>query len=110
MVLSDVKRIASGLAGSRSANIDNISWDAKHAIQRVYGELADISNSSLTYINGNCSFLNTTGVLNLTMEGLEDWRQSQLANAVKLANIPHSYEANMQGNYAKIEKIIGTNF
>lgn len=110
MVLADVRQIGSRLAEARSPNIENIAFDARNAIQRVYGELADISNSSLAYINGNCSFLNTTGVLNLTIQGLENWRQTQLATAVKLADIPHSYEANMQGNYAKIEKIIGTNF
>lgn len=109
-ILSDVKRITTALSASRSSDIDAATTAAKNAIQRMYGELADISNSSLTYINGNCSFLNTTGMLNNTLQGLEDWRQSQLQNAVKLAGIPESYEAQMQGNYAKIEKIIGTNF
>lgn len=44
------------------------------------------------------------------MQGLEDWRRSQIDNAVKLAQIPDSYEAKMQNNYLKIEKVIGTNF
>lgn len=110
MILSDVKRIGAALLAARSSNIENISFDARNAIQHVYGEMADISNSSLAYINGNCSWLNTTGVLNDTVESAEDWRHSQLASAVKLAAIPHAYETIMQGNYAKIEKVIGTNF
>lgn len=109
-ILSDVKRISSSLASSRSSNIDAATTAARNAIQHVYGQFADISNSSLTYINGNCSVLNTTGVLNNTMQGLEDWRRNQIDYAVKLAGVPESYEAKMQGNYALIEKIIGTNY
>lgn len=110
MVLSDVKRIESSLGASRSSNIENIAFDARNAIQRVYGELSDTTNSALTWINGNCSALNTIIVLNNTIQGLEDWRQTQIAQAGKLIAIPHNYEAIMQGNYAKIEKVIGTNF
>lgn len=110
MIENDVRRISNALAASKSPNIDKASTDAKNAIQKVYAQMADISNSSLAAINGNCSWLNTTGVLNLTMQGLEDWRRAQIDNAVKLAQIPDSYEAKMQNNYLTIEKVIGTNF
>lgn len=109
-ILNDVRRVSAALAASKSPNIDAATTKAKDAIQKVYAQMADISNSSLAAINGNSSWLNTTGVLNLTMQGLEDWRRSQIDNAVKLAQIPDAYEAAMQNNYLKIEKVIGTNF
>lgn len=109
-IQNDVRRISTALAASKSPNIDKASTDAKNAIQTVYAKMSDIFNSSLASINGNCTALNTSGILNLTMQGLEDWRRSQIDNAVKLAQIPDSYEAKMQNNYLKIEKVIGTNF
>lgn len=109
-IQSDVKRISTSLTASRSPNIDAATTAAKNAIQHVYAQMADYTNSSLTYINGNCTQLNTTVALNNTMQGLEEWRRNQIDNAVKLAAVPESFEAKMQGNYALIEKIIGTNY
>lgn len=110
-VLSDVKRVSSAIATSgREATIADVSVAARNAIQLVYTEIANFSNTSLYYINGNCSLLNTTVLLNQTLQGLESWRQAQLNNTVRLAQMPVSLEAKMQGNYAIIEKVIGTNF
>lgn len=109
-ILNDVKRISSALAASKSPNIDAASTAAKTAIQAVYGRMADISNSSALSINGNCSWASTINILNATMQGLEEWRRGQIFNAVKLAQIPESYEAKMQNNYLTIEQAIGTNY
>lgn len=109
-IVADVKRISSSLAASKSANIDAAIVAAEKAIQAVYTKMADIEKTTLASINTNCASLDTTATLNGILQKLEGWRQIQLSTSVAMAKIPEKFEADMQANYAKIEKIIGTDF
>lgn len=111
-IVSDIKRVSAALAAARtSPNIEAATLAAKTAIQKVYKDMAEtVTNKTLGVINDNCAQLNTSIVLNKAVTALEEWRKMQIDNAVKLANIPDKYEADMQNKYVPLEKIIGTNW